>query len=50
MTSATTLWSGMSQPAADGSLWCRRFRPSTGATVRLVCLPQSGHRQQHKPR
>jgi surfactin synthase thioesterase subunit len=32
----------MSQPAADDNLWCRRFRPSRNATVRLVCLPHAG--------
>jgi surfactin synthase thioesterase subunit len=42
MTSATTLWSGMSQPDADDGLWCRRFRPSRNASVRLVCLPHAG--------
>lgn len=32
----------MSQPAADDNLWCRRFRPSKGATVQMVCLPHAG--------
>ena len=32
----------MSQPSADGDLWCRRFRPSRNAAARLVCLPHAG--------
>jgi surfactin synthase thioesterase subunit len=32
----------MSDPSADDELWCRRYRPSPGATARLVCLPHAG--------
>jgi surfactin synthase thioesterase subunit len=27
---------------ADDKLWCRRYRPSTTAAARLVCLPHAG--------
>lgn len=32
----------MSQISPDDDLWCRRYRPSRGATARLVCLPHAG--------
>jgi surfactin synthase thioesterase subunit len=32
----------MSQPSGDDSLWCRRFRPASNVTARLVCLPHAG--------
>jgi surfactin synthase thioesterase subunit len=32
----------MSQPADGDDLWCRRYRPSRNATIRLVCLPHAG--------
>jgi surfactin synthase thioesterase subunit len=32
----------MSRPSPDDSLWCRRFRPTSSATARLVCLPHAG--------
>lgn len=32
----------MSQISPDDDLWCRRYRPSRGATTRLVCLPHAG--------
>jgi surfactin synthase thioesterase subunit len=32
----------MSQPSGDDELWCRRYRPSSTATARLVCLPHAG--------
>src|SRR6516225_5777859 len=31
----------MSNQSSD-ELWCRRFRPSSTATARLVCLPHAG--------
>jgi surfactin synthase thioesterase subunit len=32
----------MSNSAADGKLWCRRYHPAQNATSRLVCLPHAG--------
>jgi surfactin synthase thioesterase subunit len=32
----------MSQFSPDNDLWCRRYRPSSTATARLVCLPHAG--------
>ncbi len=32
----------MSQPSGAGDLWCRRYRPATNATARLVCFPHAG--------
>jgi surfactin synthase thioesterase subunit len=32
----------MPVPSADDNLWCRRYRPSSTATARLVCLPHAG--------
>jgi surfactin synthase thioesterase subunit len=32
----------MSQLSLDHDLWCRRYRPSSTATARLVCLPHAG--------
>jgi surfactin synthase thioesterase subunit len=32
----------MSIPSAADDLWCRRYRPSSTATARLVCLPHAG--------
>ena len=32
----------MPQPSPDDDLWCRRYRPSRNAPVRLVCLPHAG--------
>ncbi|WP_263172732.1 thioesterase II family protein [Streptomyces sp. SCSIO ZS0520] len=32
----------MALPAADESLWLRRFHPRPNAAVRLVCLPHAG--------
>jgi surfactin synthase thioesterase subunit len=32
----------MSQFSPDNDLWCRRYRPTSTATDRLVCLPHAG--------
>jgi surfactin synthase thioesterase subunit len=32
----------MSQPSRGNDPWCRRYRPGSGATARLVCLPHAG--------
>ena len=32
----------MSQFSPDNDLWCRRYRPTSTATARLVCLPHAG--------
>ncbi|HTF51353.1 MAG TPA: alpha/beta fold hydrolase [Pseudonocardia sp.] len=32
----------MSQFSLDNDLWCRRYRPTSTATARLVCLPHAG--------
>jgi surfactin synthase thioesterase subunit len=32
----------MSHSSAADDLWCRRYRPSSTATARLVCLPHAG--------
>jgi surfactin synthase thioesterase subunit len=32
----------MSQPVLAADLWCRRYRPASNATARLVCLPHAG--------
>jgi surfactin synthase thioesterase subunit len=32
----------MSQPSEGNDLWCRRYRPTSSATARLVCLPHAG--------
>jgi len=37
-----SLWSGMPQPYGDDDLWCRRYRPASNPTTRLVCLPHAG--------
>jgi surfactin synthase thioesterase subunit len=32
----------MSQPYGDDDLWCRRYRPASNPTARLICLPHAG--------
>jgi surfactin synthase thioesterase subunit len=32
----------MSRTVLDPDRWCRRYRPTTNATARLVCLPHAG--------
>lgn len=32
----------MSQPSKGNDPWCRRYRPTSDATARLVCLPHAG--------
>ena len=35
-------WSNMSNSTVEGNAWCRRYRPTTTAAARLVCLPHAG--------